>query len=123
MTTCTSCDERKKSPTPSTRRRREACAGGPGRGWASGLAWPAGGSREKSSEDRCHSSIAILAPPEISPRDPTGQVSLRAAPKPQPAAPHSKVLYRDDKIEEVQLPNQPGVKLRRTIIDEVIVDG
>jgi hypothetical protein len=32
------------------------------------------------------------------------------------------VVYRDDKIEEVEHPTQPGVILRRTIIDEVIVD-
>jgi hypothetical protein len=44
-----------------------------------------------------------------------------AAQKPkQPAKP--TVVYRDNKVEEAELPNQPGVKLRRTIIDEVIVD-
>jgi hypothetical protein len=32
------------------------------------------------------------------------------------------VIYRDDKIEQVPHPNQPGVILRRTIIDEVIVE-
>jgi hypothetical protein len=37
-----------------------------------------------------------------------------------PGAP--QVIYRDAKAEEVELPDQPGVKLRRTIIDEVIVD-
>src|SRR4051794_8314231 len=36
--------------------------------------------------------------------------------------PASKVIYRDDKIEQVEHPTQPGVVLRRTIIDEVIVD-
>lgn len=46
-------------------------------------------------------------------------------PKPTPQAkPASKptVVFRDNKVEEAELPNQPGVKLRRTIIDEVIVD-
>jgi len=33
-----------------------------------------------------------------------------------------QVVYRDAKAEEVELPDQPGVKLRRTIIDEVIVE-
>lgn len=33
-----------------------------------------------------------------------------------------KVVYRDDKIEEAPHPSEPGVKLRRTVIDEVIVD-
>ena len=32
------------------------------------------------------------------------------------------VIYREDKVEEAELPDQPGVKLRRTIIDEVIVE-
>lgn len=41
---------------------------------------------------------------------------------PAPKAAHSKVIYRDDKIEQVQHPTQPGVVLRRTIIDEVIVE-
>ena len=43
-----------------------------------------------------------------------------AATTPDPAAP--KVIYRDDKVEEVPHPTQPGVMLRRTIIDEVVVD-
>ena len=32
------------------------------------------------------------------------------------------IVYRDDKVEEATHPTQPGVKLRRTVIDEVIVD-
>jgi hypothetical protein len=47
------------------------------------------------------------------------------AAQPQPQAsppPPSKVIYRDDKIEQVEHPTQPGVILRRTIIDEVIVE-
>jgi hypothetical protein len=40
-----------------------------------------------------------------------------------PNVPESpKVIYRDQKAEEVELPDRPGVKLRRTVIDEVIVD-
>jgi hypothetical protein len=50
----------------------------------------------------------------------------RAAPAPKrppaAAAPLPKVIYRDDKVEEAPHPTQPGVKLRRTIIDEVVVD-
>ena len=42
-----------------------------------------------------------------------------AAPKP---APRPQVVYREDKVEEADHPSQPGVKLRRTVIDEVIVD-
>ncbi len=33
-----------------------------------------------------------------------------------------KVIYREDRVEEADLPDKPGVKLRRTVIDEVIVD-
>jgi len=43
-------------------------------------------------------------------------------PPPQDVPPQPKVIYRDQKAEEVELPDQPGVKLRRTVIDEVIVD-
>lgn len=39
-----------------------------------------------------------------------------------PAKPKPKVVYRDNKVEEAEVPDQPGVKLRRTVIDEVIVD-
>jgi hypothetical protein len=51
-----------------------------------------------------------------------------APPPPQPEAPQPQspqqptVIYRDQKAEEVELPDRPGVKLRRTVIDEVIVD-
>jgi len=38
----------------------------------------------------------------------------------KPAAP--VIVYRDDKVEEVPHPTQPGVTLRRTIIDEVVVE-
>jgi hypothetical protein len=35
----------------------------------------------------------------------------------------SKTVYRDCTIEEKELPQDPNVKLRRTVIDEVIVKG
>ncbi len=34
----------------------------------------------------------------------------------------SKTIYRDCKIEEKPLPQDPNVKLRRTVIDEVVVE-
>jgi hypothetical protein len=37
-----------------------------------------------------------------------------------PATP--KVVYRKDHVEEAVVPEQPHVKLRRTTIDEVIVE-
>jgi hypothetical protein len=48
-----------------------------------------------------------------------------AKPKPSPAQPAGAkqvVVYRDNKVEEIDHPTQPGMKLRRTVIDEVIVD-
>ena len=45
-----------------------------------------------------------------------------AKPQPQPPAEEKSVVYREEKAEEVELPDQPGVVLRRTVIDEVIVD-
>ena len=36
--------------------------------------------------------------------------------------PEPKVIYRDDKVEEATHPTKPGMKRRRTVIDEVIVD-
>jgi hypothetical protein len=38
------------------------------------------------------------------------------------ARPAPQIVYRKDKVEEKPIPDQPGVKLRRTTIDEVIVD-
>lgn len=48
-----------------------------------------------------------------------------AKPSPAPADAHAlseKVIFRQDKVEEAELPHQPGVILRRTIIDEVVVE-
>lgn len=33
----------------------------------------------------------------------------------------SKTVYREQKVEEANLPQEPNVRLRRTTIDEVIV--
>ena len=59
--------------------------------------------------------------------DVTKPAPLPPAPQPPPPPPQDvpqqpKVIYRDQKAEEVELPDRPGVKLRRTVIDEVIVD-
>ncbi len=53
-----------------------------------------------------------------------------AAKKPSPKPPASAsppatsgvVVYRQNKVEEAEMPDQPGVILRRTIIDEVVVE-
>lgn len=44
------------------------------------------------------------------------------AEQPPPTPDSPKVIYREEKAEEVDLPDRPGVKLRRTVIDEVIID-
>ena len=33
-----------------------------------------------------------------------------------------KVVHREERVEEAKLPEQPNVTLRRTVIDEVIVE-
>jgi hypothetical protein len=45
------------------------------------------------------------------------KTDVTSTPPPKP-----KIIYRDNKIEEAAHPTEPGVKLRRTVIDEVIVD-
>ena len=57
-------------------------------------------------------------------KSPTPQV----APVPEPegsddSGSTSRIIYREDKIEEAELPDRPGVILRRTIIDEVVVES
>ncbi|HZL35194.1 MAG TPA: hypothetical protein VFC78_07785 [Tepidisphaeraceae bacterium] len=47
---------------------------------------------------------------------------VKKAVKPLDAGPKPQVIYRSDKIEEQEMPDQPGMKLRRTVIDEVIVE-
>ena len=59
---------------------------------------------------------AALPPKRSAPQSPP-------APAPPPAdKPTDAVLYRHNEVQEAEHPTQPGVKLRRTIIDEVIVD-
>src|SRR3954463_12453132 len=48
---------------------------------------------------------------------------IKKAVQTDPAKPGPQVVYRENRTEEQQLPDQPGMKFRRTGIDEVIVDG
>lgn len=41
---------------------------------------------------------------------------------PQPPVPQPSVIYRNDRVEEAPHPQNPALKLRRTVIDEVIVE-
>ena len=50
------------------------------------------------------------------------QPKPQAATAPQPETPPT-VVYREGRVEEAEHPTQPGLKLRRTVIDEVIVEG
>jgi hypothetical protein len=43
-------------------------------------------------------------------------------PKPPAGEPAGEVLFRQGQVQEAEHPTQPGVKLRRTIIDEVIAE-
>ena len=59
------------------------------------------------------------AKPQPKPKAGTGP---RPATAPQPETPPT-VVYREGRVEEAEHPTQPGLKLRRTVIDEVIVEG
>lgn len=48
--------------------------------------------------------------------------SAAKRPETSPPVASEKIIYREDKIEEAVLPDRPGVILRRTIIDEVVVE-
>ena len=61
-------------------------------------------------------AAAGALPPTPAPPQP----NVEPPPAAVPDAP--KVIYRDQKHEEVELPDRPGVRLRRTVIDEVIVE-
>jgi hypothetical protein len=63
---------------------------------------------------------ADVTKPAALPQPPATPQQQEPSPTPKPESPN--VIYRDEKAEEVQLPDQPGVKLRRTVIDEVIVE-
>jgi hypothetical protein len=57
---------------------------------------------------------AALAPPAKPPPGP----KVAAAPPPEART----VVYREGRVEEAEHPTQPNLKLRRTVIDEVIVE-
>jgi len=53
---------------------------------------------------------------------PAANASQPTAAAPQQTAIVPQVVYRDEKVEEIEHPDRPGVVLRRTVIDEAIVD-
>ena len=57
----------------------------------------------------------------------SGPSKTRSTGKQSAAAPHQNasaetVIYREDTVELAELPDRPGMMLRRTIIDEVVVE-
>jgi len=59
--------------------------------------------------------------PQAAPRTKPAPEPPRRA-KPAAAAPSDIVLYKRDTVAELPHPTNPNLKLRRTVIDEVIVD-
>jgi hypothetical protein len=66
--------------------------------------------------------VPPAALPQQSSPPPQQQQSVPPPPPPPPVPESPKVIYREQKAEEIEMPDRPGVKLRRTVIDEVIVD-
>ena len=65
-----------------------------------------------------HVKKAVRTQPKALPKP----ASHASAPKPSAPQSAPQVLYREGRVEEAEHPTQPGVKLRRTVIDEVIVE-
>ena len=70
---------------------------------------------------------AVKTKPAAAPAKRSAPQRPPAPAPPTPAPPAAEpagggVLYRHNEVQEAEHPSQPGVKLRRTIIDEVIVD-
>ena len=72
---------------------------------------------------------AVKTKPAASPPAKRSASQSRSGPPPRTDGPTppadastGAVLYRQGQVQEAEHPTQPGVKLRRTIIDEVIVD-
>ena len=63
----------------------------------------------------------VLAKPQAAPKTSQGESSAPKADSTSEVQ-QPQVIYRDGRVEEVDHPTQPGVKLRRTIIDEVVVN-
>jgi hypothetical protein len=54
--------------------------------------------------------------------DPAKPGAAAPGAKQPPALAGPPVVYQNQMVEEIEHPTQPGLKLRRTTIDEVIVD-
>jgi hypothetical protein len=67
-------------------------------------------------------SKAVRTEPVTAPAPRTKTEDQAEKTKPPAGEPAGEVLYRQGQVQEVEHPTQPGVKLRRTIIDEVIAE-
>jgi hypothetical protein len=65
------------------------------------------------------------------PQSATSAPSVSADPSPSdtsqpradtPANASPNVIYRQDRVDEAPHPENPGLKMRRTVIDEIIID-
>ena len=65
---------------------------------------------------------AVQVDPKALPKPAPQPAPSGPAPNPSAAQSGAQVLYREGRVEEAEHPTQPGVKLRRTVIDEVIVE-
>jgi hypothetical protein len=69
-----------------------------------------------------HVKKAVGTDPKALPQPRAKPPAPQPAPKPSAGQSAPQVLYREGRVEEAEHPTQPGVKLRRTVIDEVIVE-
>lgn len=84
---------------------------------------PAG--KKQAGAARQASAAKPKAAASAKPRPNASVPPPRTAPPPASAANGGtveKIIYRQDQVEEAELPDRPGVILRRTIIDEVVVE-
>ncbi|MDB5294202.1 MAG: hypothetical protein JWO31_185 [Phycisphaerales bacterium] len=86
-----------------------------------GPAKPAGAKSKAASRGPAPASGGPAGGPRRAASPPTTSSVATPVGSASPAAGAGQIIYRADRIEEVDLPDQPGVTLRRTIIDEVIV--
>ena len=64
---------------------------------------------------------AAKAKPAALPQ-PGPKAAPAAKPNRAPSSDAPTVVYREGRVEEAEHPTQPGLKLRRTVIDEVIAE-
>lgn len=69
-----------------------------------------------------HVKKAVKTKPAAAPANRSAPQRAPAPAPPPTDKPADAIVYRHNEVQEAEHPTRPGVKLRRTIIDEVIVD-